>query len=55
MKFADHETFFYLDTNQKFNDSEGNLGSEYTSDNVHILAKYYAEWAEWFCQNTIVK
>lgn len=54
-KFADQETFFYLDTNQKFNDASGNLGAEYTSDNVHILAKYYAEWAEWFCENTIVK
>ena len=54
-KFADHETYFYLDVNQKFNDGAGNLGSEYTSDNVHILAKYYAEWAEWFRQNTIVK
>jgi len=54
-KFADHETFFYLDTNQKFNDASGNLGSEYTSDNVHILAKYYAEWADWFAENTIVK
>lgn len=54
-KFADHETFFYLDTNQKFNDASGNLGAEYTSDNVHILAKYYAEWADWFAENTIVK
>ena len=54
-KFADHETFFYLDTNQKFNDANGNLGDEYTSDNVHILAKYYAEWADWFAENTIVK
>ena len=54
-KFADHETFFYLDTNQKFNDASGNLGEEFTSDNVHILAKYYAEWADWFADNTIVK
>ena len=54
-KFADHETFFYLETNQKFNDAAGNLGDEYTSDNVHILAKYYAEWAALFCENTIVK
>lgn len=53
--FADGETFFYLDVNQKFNDGAGNLGTEYTSDNVHILAKYYVEWADWFSQNTIVK
>ena len=53
--FTDHETFFYLDVNELFNDGYGNLREDYTSDNVHILAKYYAEWAEWFCQKTIVK
>lgn len=54
-EFTDHETFFYLEVNQLFDDGYGNLREDYTADNIHILAKYYAEWAEWFCQNTIVR
>ena len=53
--FADNETFYYLEVNQLFDDGYGNLREDYTADNIHILAKYYAEWAEWFAQNTIVK
>lgn len=53
--FTDHETFFYLDVNQMFNDEAGNLEAKYTWDNVHIYGKYYDEWCQWFCQNTIQK
>lgn len=52
---ADEETFFWLDVNEKFNDAEGNLLPEYTSDNVHLLAKHYKEWSEWFLEKTIQK
>lgn len=54
-QLADHETFFYLDVNERFLDEKGNLGAEYTGDDVHLYAKYYKEWSEWFCQNTIQK
>jgi len=53
--FADEETFFYLDVNQVFNDEAGNLQAEYTWDNIHLYGRYYDEWCEWFCQNTVVK
>ncbi len=53
--FTDHETFFYLDVNEKFNDEAGNLMDEYTSDRVHLRAKYYQEWSDWFAQKTIQK
>lgn len=53
--FTDHETFFYLDVNERFNDEAGNLIDEYTSDRVHLRAKYYKEWSDWFCQKTIQK
>lgn len=53
--FADGETFFYLDVNQVFNDEAGNLKAEYTWDNIHLYGRYYDEWCEWFCQNTVQK
>lgn len=53
--FEDGETFFYLEVNQMFNDENGNLAAEYTWDNVHVYGRYYAQWCDWFCQNTIQK
>lgn len=53
--FTDHETFFYLDVNEVFNDEDGNLAAKYTWDNVHLYGKHYDEWCEWFRQNTIKK
>ena len=44
---------FYIDINEKFDDDNGNLNSNYTSDNVHIYAKYYKEWSNWLCQNAV--
>lgn len=44
---ADNKTIFYLDVNPQFDDAEGCLGSEYTSDNTHPYAKYYVTWSEW--------
>ena len=44
---ADNKTIFYLDVNPQFDDAEGCLGSEYTSDDTHPYAKYYVKWSEW--------
>lgn len=52
-KFADNKRIFYIDINEKFDDDNGNLNSNYTSDNVHIYAKYYKEWSNWLCQNAV--
>ena len=51
-KLADNQKTFYIDINEKFDDKNGNLNSEYTKDNVHIYAKYYKEWSNWLSQNT---
>lgn len=51
--FADQQTFFYLDVNEKFNDAYYNLDKNYSSDNVHLYAKYYKEWSDWFIENTV--
>lgn len=53
--FADQKTFFYIEVNTPFDDENGNLPEEYTEDKVHLYAKYYKQWCEWFCENTIQK
>ncbi len=46
-KYADNVKFFYIDVNEIFDDPGGNLASEYTSDGVHIYARYYQNWVNW--------
>ena len=52
-KLADNEKKFFIDVNEKFDDENGNLSSNYTQDNVHIYAKYYKEWSDWLSQNAV--
>ena len=49
-KFADNKKIFYIDINEKFDDEYGNLPSKYTSDQVHIYAKYYKDWSNWILE-----
>lgn len=46
---ADNETTFYIDVNGLFDDENGNLSTEYSSDSFHVYGKYYIEWANWLC------
>ena len=46
-KFADGKTVFYIDVNTVFDDKDHALKDDMTSDNVHLYAKYYKEWAAW--------
>lgn len=46
-QMADGRTSFYLDVNEIFDDSEGNLDVTYASDELHIQVKYYPLWVEW--------
>ena len=52
-QLADNEKIFFIDLNEKFDDENGNLSSNYTQDNVHIYAKYYKEWSDWLSQNAV--
>ena len=54
-EFADQKTFFYIEVNTPFDDETGSLPADYTDDKVHLYAKHYKEWSEWFLQNTIQK
>lgn len=51
-KFADDKHVFYLNVNTLFDDEEGNLDAEKTSDKVHIYAKYYIDWGKWIIEET---
>lgn len=44
---SDSKKIFYIDINKEFDDKNGNLSAEYSSDNTHLLGKYYLKWADW--------
>lgn len=52
-QLADNSKIYYLDVNEYFDDSEGNLSEDYTGDGAHIYGKYYAEWIEWILSKAI--
>ena len=52
-EFANNQDIFYIDVNPIFDDADGNLMAEYSNDGVHVLAKYYQDWCDWLCMNTI--
>ena len=53
-QLADNRTFFYIDINEKFDDENGNLRADLTSDGTHIYGKYYAEWATWLREKAVL-
>ncbi len=44
---AEKYGFTWLNVNELFDDEEGGLNPEYTHDEVHVLGKYYQQWADW--------
>lgn len=54
-QLADGKTIFYLDSNPEFDNANGSLSDEYTSDGAHPYAKHYVQWGEWIAlQSAIV-
>ena len=51
-KSANGKSTFYIDVNPLFDDKDGNLSLDKTSDNAHLYAKYYTEWGGWICKET---
>lgn len=51
---ADQEHIFYIDVNEAVCDEEGNLNAEYTSDDVHLKARYYEIWKTFLMEHGIV-
>ncbi len=46
-KIAEESGYCYLDVNVLFDDVGGNLAKVYSTDGVHVLGKYYADWTAW--------
>lgn len=45
--YANNKDIIYIDINYLFDDSEGNLKSNMTSDATHVYGKYYKDWCNW--------
>lgn len=52
--FIDNKKVFYIDVNEIFDDENGSLGQQYTSDSTHILGKYYTVWGDWILTKAIL-
>lgn len=52
-EFADKKRVFYIDPNTKFDDENGNFNEQYSEDGIHPFAKYYQEWCNWLCTQTV--
>lgn len=50
---ADNSKVYYIDVNPLFDDDYGALTADFTSDGIHVLAKYYTTWCDWLCNNTV--
>ena len=47
MAFADNSSIFYIDGNERFDDANGYLDSQYSSDGVHLGGKSCILYCEW--------
>ena len=54
-KLADGENIFYIDINEVFDDENGNLGSDFSGDGIHVSAMGYKDWGEWLLTKQIKK
>lgn len=50
---ADGKSIFYIDINEAICDQDGNLVADYTTDEVHLKAKYYELWKQFLLEHGI--
>ena len=48
---ADNKKIFYLNFVSIFDDSTGNMSTEYSGDGVHLYGKCYTLWRDWILEN----
>lgn len=51
-RIAEQTSAGYIDVNELFDDSQGCLDKKFTSDNTHLLGRYYRDWAKWIAEAT---
>lgn len=52
---ADNKQIFYIDVNEAVCDEEGNLISDYTFDQIHLLGAYYDLWRQFLLTRGVTK
>lgn len=45
---------FYIDVNPVYDDANGSLRSDYSSDNVHLLGNKYGEWRDFYYSHGVI-
>ena len=51
-KLAKKKKIAYFDANVLFDDENGALAQDKSSDDTHLYAKYYEEWGKWIKEQT---
>lgn len=54
-QLADGKNIFYLDVSEKLTDKKGYLKADYTFDEVHMYAQYYAKWTDYLLEHAVVR
>ncbi len=54
-KLADNKSIYYLNINEVYDDADGNLSEEFTSDNLHLDGDCHEPWVEYLKNHAIVK
>jgi len=52
-QLANGEDVFYIDVNEVYDDENGNLRSDCTSDDVHLYGNCYEEWYQFFMHHGV--
>lgn len=50
---ANNSNIFYIDVNEILDDETGCLHQEYSSDGIHLKARYYTDWCNWLCSRVV--
>lgn len=53
-QLADNRTIFYLDVNEAVCDESGGMNPEFTTDGVHLMAKYLYLWKDYLKEHAVL-
>lgn len=53
MSLENNQNIFYIDVNPMYDDESGNLSTTYSSDGIHLYAKYFSIWKDFILSKAI--
>lgn len=53
MSLENKQNIFYIDVNPMYDDESGNLSTAYSSDGIHLYAKYFSIWKDFILSKAI--